>query len=106
LVRPLDFEDWAGYEAKIELNQSIEGRKRFRGTIEGLADNEVRLEVDLDQIGKHIIGLPIEMVAEARLVLTDDLVRESLRRSKAGESKRSDGDDDAPPADRGVEEEY
>lgn len=83
LVRPSDFEDWAGYEAKVELNQMLDGRKRFRGTIEGYAEGEMRLEVDLDQIGIQVIGLPLDVVAEARLVLTDDLVRESLRRNKA-----------------------
>jgi ribosome maturation factor RimP len=83
LVRPSDFEDWSGYEVKVELNQMLDGRKRFRGTIEGYADGELRLEVDLDQIGVQVIGLPLTLIAEARLVLTDDLVRESLRRNKA-----------------------
>jgi ribosome maturation factor RimP len=83
LVRPSDFEDWSGYEVKIELNQMLDGRKRFRGKIEGYADGELRLEVDLDQIGVQVIGLPLTLIAEARLVLTDDLVRESLRRNKA-----------------------
>jgi ribosome maturation factor RimP len=82
LVRPSDFEDWAGYEAKIELKQPISGRKRFRGVLEGVEDGEVRMEVDLDQVGRQVIGLPIAMVGEARLVLTDDLIREALRRSK------------------------
>jgi ribosome maturation factor RimP len=83
LVRPSDFEDWSGYEVKVELNQMLDGRKRFRGKIEGYADGELRLEVDLDQIGVQVIGLPLTLIAEARLVLTDDLVRESLRRNKA-----------------------
>lgn len=85
LVRPSDFEDWAGYEAKVELNQMLDNRKRFRGTVEGFANGELRLEVDLDQIGRHVIGLPLEMIAEVRLVLTDELVRESLRRTKAAQ---------------------
>jgi ribosome maturation factor RimP len=83
LVRPSDFEDWSRYEVKVELNQMLDGRKRFRGKIEGYADGELRLEVDLDQIGVQVIGLPLTLIAEARLVLTDDLVRESLRRNKA-----------------------
>lgn len=85
LVRPSDFEDWAGYDTKVELTDMLDGRKRFRGTLEGYADGELRLEVDLDQIGEHVIGLPLEMIAEARLVLSDDLVRESLRRTKAAQ---------------------
>jgi ribosome maturation factor RimP len=97
LVRPSDFEDWSGYEVKVELNQMLDGRKRFRGKIEGYADGELRLEVDLDQIGVQVIGLPLTLIAEARLVLTDDLVRESLRRNKAaarapGEEEDAAGD--------------
>jgi ribosome maturation factor RimP len=47
LVRPSDFEDWSGYEAKIELKEAIEGRRRFRGIIEGYADGELRIDVNL-----------------------------------------------------------
>jgi len=93
LVRPSDFDDWAGYEAKIELHEMLDGRKRFRGTIEGYTDGELRLEVELDQIGVQVLGLPISMIADARLVLTDDLVRESLRRGKA--AQREIGNDSA-----------
>ncbi len=82
LVRPSDFEDWVGYEAKIELSEMVDGRKRFRGHIDGFADGEVLLEVDLDQIGKTVLGLPIALVSEARLVLTDELIREALSRAK------------------------
>ncbi len=82
LVRASDFEDWAGYAAKIELRELLDGRRRFAGTLEGFADGEVRIEVDLDQLGRQVLGLPVELIESARLVLSDDLVRESLRRSK------------------------
>jgi len=95
LVRPSDFEDWAGYEAKVELKEAISGRKRFRGVLEGVEDGEVRLEVELDQIGRQVIGLPIGMIGEARLVLTDDLVREALRRSKTEMAAQASGEDGA-----------
>ena len=94
LVRPSDFEDWAGYEAKIEMKELIAGRKRFRGTLEGVEGEEVRIEVELDQLGRQVIGLPIRLVAEARLVLTDELIREALRRAKKG-PKKSDDDQSA-----------
>ena len=94
LVRPSDFEDWAGYEAKIEMKELIEGRKRFRGTLEGVEGEEVRIKVELDQLGRQVIGLPIRLVAEARLVLTDELIREALRRAKKG-AKKSDDDQTA-----------
>jgi len=82
LVRPSDFEDWSGHEAKIELTEPIDGRRRFRGMLEGFEDGEIRLEVDLAQVGKQVIGLPVGLVADARLVLTDELIREALRRAK------------------------
>jgi ribosome maturation factor RimP len=83
LVRPSDFEQWAGFEAKLELKELIDGRRRFRGILEGFEDGEVRIEVDLGkEQGVKLIGLPIGLVSEAKLVLTDDLVRESLRRTK------------------------
>ena len=84
LVRPSDFDAWAGYEAKIELKQPISGRKRFRGVLEGIDGEEVRIEVELDQLGRQVIGLPIGLVGEARLVLTEELIREALRRAKKG----------------------
>ncbi len=82
LVRPSDFEVWSGYEAKIELKEPIDGRKRFRGMLEGFEDGEVRIDVDLGEAGRSTLGLPIGLVSEAKLVLTDELVREALRRAK------------------------
>jgi ribosome maturation factor RimP len=99
LVRPSDFETWAGYEARIELKEPVSGRKRFRGRIDGFADGEVRLETDLaaDELEKgspatrHVIGLPIALLSDAKLVLTDDLIREALDRAKKAREGKSDG---------------
>ncbi len=82
LARLSDFETWAGYAAKIELKEAVSGRKRFRGVLEGVDNGEVRIEVELEQLGRRVVGLPVGLIAEARLLLTDDLIRESLRRSK------------------------
>ena len=82
LVRPSDFEDWAGYEAKIEVREMISGRKRFRGIIDGFEAGEVRFETDVEGQGRQVIGLPVALIAEARLVLTDELIREALQRAK------------------------
>lgn len=92
LVRPSDFDHWAGFEAKIEMRELIAGRRRFRGILEGREGDEVRIEVDLAQHGRQVLGLPIDKVAEARLVLTDALVRESLRRAKRGHRPGPHGD--------------
>lgn len=82
LVRPSDFESWAGNEVKIELKEFVDGRKRYRGTLEGYEDGEVRIEADLDQIGRTTLGFPVELIADAKLVLTDALIREALARAK------------------------
>jgi ribosome maturation factor RimP len=95
LARPSDFESWAGYEAKIELKELLSGRKRFRGVLEGVEGDEVRLEVDLDQVGRQVIGLPISMIAEARLVLTDKLIRDALTRAKKQTTDKAAADDAA-----------
>ena len=81
LARASDFQAWAGHEARIETKELVTGRKRFRGIIQGLAGNDVRLEVAPDQGGPEVV-LPIGNIAEARLVLTDELIRETLRRAK------------------------
>jgi ribosome maturation factor RimP len=94
LVRPSDFENWAGHEARIELREPISGRKRFRGMIEGFEDGEVRLECDLGDQGRQVLGLPVALIGEAKLVLTDELVRESLRRSKKGVDASEPGGSD------------
>ena len=97
LVRPSDFEAWAGHEAKIEMKELISGRKRFRGMLEGVEGDEVRIEVEIDQIGRQVVGLPVGLIGEARLVLTDELIRETLRRTKKGAKK--DGRDQAAVVD-------
>ncbi len=88
LVRPSDFEDWSGHVVKIELKEAIEGRRRFKGTLEGFEDGEVRVECDLGEQGRQHLGLPVHMVADAKLVLTDELIREALARAKKRHADR------------------
>ena len=82
MARPSDFDAWAGHEAKVEMKQPVSGRRRFRGVLEGLQGDEVRIAVDLEETGRQVVGLPIALIAEARLVLTDELIRDALRRAK------------------------
>lgn len=82
LTRLKDFQVWKGYEAKLETADLIDGRKRFRGTLQGVEDDEVLIEIDLD--GEDVVvGLDFEWLSEAKLVLTDDLIRDMLRQRKA-----------------------
>lgn len=92
LVRPSDFEDWAGFEARIEMKALIGGRKRFRGVIEGYEDGEARLRVELAGFSEpQVIGLPVEQIDEAKLVLTDALIKAALARP----GRRGASEDDA-----------
>jgi ribosome maturation factor RimP len=76
LVRPSDLEDWAGHEAKIEMKEMIDGRRRFRGILEGYEEGEARLRVELKDFDEpQVIGIPVMMIGEAKLVLTDDLLK-------------------------------
>lgn len=88
LVRPSDFEDWSGHEAKIELKEPIDGRRRFKGVLEGFEDGEVRIETDTGEHGMQHLGLPVHLISDAKLVLTDELVREALQRAKERHSTR------------------
>ena len=72
----------SGYEAKIELTQTVNGRKRYKGVLEGFEDGEVRIECELDQVGVQVLGFPMMLIREAKLVLTDELIRETLQRTK------------------------
>ncbi|MFO1141848.1 MAG: ribosome maturation factor RimP [Amaricoccus sp.] len=78
LTRLKDFERWAGYEAKLETAEPIEGRRRFKGMLAGVQDGEVLLEIP-----EGTIGLAFDMVSDAKLVLTDALIAESLAGRKA-----------------------
>lgn len=86
LVRASDFDRYAGHIARIEMQVPVEGRKRFRGTVLGAEGTLARLRRDDVPAGEQPdVMLPIEDMAEAKLVLTDALIEESLRRSKAAE---------------------
>jgi ribosome maturation factor RimP len=83
LVRPSDFERWAGHEAKVEMTELIDGQRRFRGILEGFLDGEVRLFVTRDGEAEPVlIGLPFDRVADARLVMTDALLAEAAGREQ------------------------
>ncbi len=84
LVRPSDFEDWAGFETKVETKELIDGRRRFRGLLEGYENGEMLLQVRLDEKSEpQTIGLPVDLIHDAKLVLTDELIRASLAKAKS-----------------------
>jgi ribosome maturation factor RimP len=100
LVRRSDFERYAGHLVKIEMAVAHQGRKRFRGTLAGVESQAVRLHRDDTREGEDAdVLLVMEDITEARLVLTDELIAESMRRGKAAERelKRSLGLEPPPP---------
>jgi ribosome maturation factor RimP len=101
LVRRSDFERFTGHLVKVEMALAHQGRKRFRGTLDGVEGDAVRLHRDDAKAGEEVhVLLTMEDIAEARLVLTDELIAESMRRGKKAERelKRSLGlEPPAPP---------
>jgi len=79
LVRRSDFERWAGHVAKVELSRPLDGRKRFRGVLVGLEGD--RAGIRPEDAGEPV-WLPLADIGEARLVLTDELIRETLVNQK------------------------
>jgi len=100
LVRRSDFEQWGGHVARIELEQLLNGRKRFRGKLAGVDGEAVRVALDSPGEGEPHALVPLAAIAEAKLVLTDDLIKESLRRQTppADADETRDAGGDAAPA--------
>lgn len=99
LVRVSDFERWAGHEAKVELAVPLDGRKRFRGILGAPSADGASVPITLPDAPEgrpSRIDLPLKDLAEAHLVLTDDLIRESLRRGSAPPQGEDDEEDEAP----------
>ena len=70
LTRLKDFDQWIGYVAKIETEQLIDGRRRFKGELAGTDGDDVLITID-----EGTIGLKFDWLADAKLILTDDLIR-------------------------------
>jgi ribosome maturation factor RimP len=82
LTRLKDFDTWAGYEAKLETTEMIDGRRRFKGVLAGIEGDEVLVNLDTDDADPITIGLQFDWLSDAKLVLTDDLITEMLRQRK------------------------
>ncbi|HET7849679.1 MAG TPA: ribosome maturation factor RimP [Pseudolabrys sp.] len=86
LVRRSDFDRYAGNAVKVETLMPIGGRHRFNGTLLGTEGEAARIRREDVAPGNEVeVVIPIEDMSEARLILTDDLVVEALRRGKAAE---------------------
>jgi ribosome maturation factor RimP len=82
LTRLKDFDMWVDYEARIETTELIDGRRRFKGTLQGTEGDEVLIEIE--EGGQPLtIGLKFDWLSDAKLILTDELIAEMLRQRKA-----------------------
>ena len=77
LTRLCDFDQWSGYEAKLETTSAIEGQKRFKGILSGTDGDEILIKLDIGTI-----GLKFDWLSDAKLILTDALIRETLQNQK------------------------
>jgi ribosome maturation factor RimP len=78
LTRAEDFARFAGHEARVELAQGLDGRRRFKGVLIGLEGDGVTMDV-ADEKQTRRLRLPLGDIVEAKLVLTDRLIQESLK---------------------------
>jgi len=100
LTRLKDFEMFEGYEAKLETAEMIDGRKRFKGMLAGVEGQDVLINVE-----EGTIGLQFDWLAEAKLVLTDELIKDMLKaRKDAGLIDEDQFDDIETETDTGSEE--
>lgn len=111
LVRAQDFEDWQGHEVRVEMAVPVAGRKRFKGTLEGFSEGEVRLFIENPAKGseKLLIGVPFADISDAKLVMTDQLVAAAKARLPASAvGALGDGSDwdenDLPPTENGSDD--
>ena len=74
LTRLKDFEDFRGFEAKVETRTPIDGQKRFRGRVLGTEGDRIKLMADAGDL-----ELLFDDIEKAKLILTDELVAASLK---------------------------
>jgi len=95
LISADDFERFAGHEARVEMINPINGRRRFKGQIIGVQNGAIEMETGGEK-GAQRMSLPADDIAEAKLVLTDRLIQESLKARDIRASQQSAPDDPEP----------
>lgn len=95
MVRKSDFVRWAGHLVKCETSILVDNRKRFRGKITAVTDDGFVLERDQVAYGEEpTVDIPFTALADAKLVLTDDLIRDALRADKQARMAANQNDED------------
>ncbi|CCF21751.1 Ribosome maturation factor rimP [Pseudorhizobium banfieldiae] len=97
MVRKSDFSRWQGHVVKCETSIMIDNRKRFRGKIVETNDEGFTIERDQVAYGEApSVTIPFTALSEAKLILTDDLIRDALRADKLAKAQAANqnGEDD------------
>ena len=99
MVRKSDFTKWIGHVVKFETSVMVEGRKRFRGKIASVSEDAFVLERETPAKDEEpLVTIPFSALSEARLILTDDLIRDALKADKAAReaaNENFESEDDA-----------
>jgi len=99
MVRKSDFNKWTGHIVKFETSVMVAGRKRFRGTIKSVSEDAFVLEREATAKDEEpLVTIPFNTLSEARLILTDDLIRDALKADKAARqaaNENFESEDDA-----------
>jgi ribosome maturation factor RimP len=99
MVRKSDFTKWTGHIVKFETSVMVAGRKRFRGTIKSVSEDAFVLEREATAKDEEpLVTIPFNTLSEARLILTDDLIRDALKADKAARAAANENfesEDDA-----------
>ena len=90
LTRLIDFDLFEGFEARLETDRMVEGRKRFKGVLAGVEGDNVAIDLDGEE---DTALIPFEWVSDAKLILTDEL----LKRGAALRAARGEPEDDGLP---------
>ncbi len=83
------FSNWSGFDAKIELDRLVEGQRRFKGKLAGVEDENILIDLDGET---ETAQIPFDWIADARLVLTDELLKKSMSRAKRQASSTGEND--------------
>ncbi|MHA7969254.1 ribosome maturation factor RimP [Rhizobium sp. CAU 1783] len=95
LVRKSDFARWQGHIVKCETSILVDNRKRFRGKITEVDMDGFTLERDQVAYGEEPrVKIPFNTLSEAKLILTDDLIRDALRADKLAKAEAANQNDE------------
>lgn len=96
MVRKVDFARWQGHIVKVETSILVDNRKRFRGKIAGVEEDGFKLERDQIAYGEEpVVMIPFNTLSDAKLILTDDLIRDALKADKQAKAAAANQNEEA-----------